>query len=166
MKIFFVFLISLLSQYAHAQVSPTDTIPPDPGMVAVYTVQNMHFGAFTQGAIGGTVIISNSGVRTVTGDVIGLNMGTSYFEAIFDVEAIVGGMISITNGPTCSLTGSNGGSMSMTIGSPSPGSSFASVVQPPSRTAVRIGGVLTVGTPASNPPGTYSGTFYITFNQE
>ena len=158
--------LMLIAKQGHSQNTPTDTIPPDPAMMAVYTVQNMHFGAFTQGPIGGTIAISNSGVRTVTGDVIGLNMGVGYFEAIFDVEAFPGPMISVTNGPNCTLTGSNGGSMTMTLGSCSPGSPFASSVQPPSRTSVHIGGTLTVGPPASNPPGTYSGTFYVTFHQE
>ena len=149
-----------------SQTIPTDTIPPDPASIIVYTVQNMQFGAFTQGAIGGTVELSTSGIRSATGDVILLNMGVSYFHAIFDIEGIAGTIVSITNGPNATLTGSNGGSMSITLGSSSPFSPFNITVQPPGRTEVKIGGTLNVGAPASNPPGTYTGTFYITFNQE
>ena len=159
-------VLSLLSMQGFSQGIPTDTIPPDPASIKVYTVQNMHFGAFTQGAIGGTVQISPAGIRSSTGDVILLNMGVSYFEAIFEVEGIVNTSVSIMNGPNATLTGSNGGSMSMAIGSSSLSSPFVIGVQPPTRTEVRIGGTLNVGTPASNPPGTYTGTFYVTFNQE
>ncbi len=165
-KTFFIGALSLVSLHAFAQISPTDSLPGDPGNISVYTVQNMHFGAFTQGAIGGSVILSATGMRSVTGDVIQLNMGVTYFQAIFEVEAVVGTVISIMNGPNATLTGSNGGSMSMTIGGSSPGSPFISSQQPPNRTTVNIGGTLSVGSPVSNPPGTYSGTFYITFNQE
>ncbi len=126
----------------------------------------MHFGAFTQGAIGGSIVISPTGMRTATGDVVLLNMGVSFLEAIFEIEGIVGSNVSIVNGPNATLTGSNGGTMSMSIGAATPGSSFINNVAPPGRTPVHIGGTLYVGAPASNPPGTYSGTFYITFNQE
>lgn len=149
-----------------AQTTPTDSIPPDPANISVYTIQNMHYGAFTQGPIGGSVILSPTGIRTATGDVVLLNLGTSYMEAIFEIEGIVGTSVSIMNGPNATLTGSNGGSMSMTIGLSSPNSPFFNLIQPPGRTPVHIGGTLNIGVPASNPPGTYSGTFYITFNQE
>lgn len=161
-----LFISQLWSSVSNAQTMPTDTIPGDPGALSIYTLQNMHFGAFTQGPIGGTIQISPAGVRTATGDVVLLNMGVSYFESIFEVEGIVGSNISILNGPNATLTGSNGGSMSMSIGSCSPSSPFINAVQPPGRTQVHIGGTLNIGAPASNPPGTYSGTFYVTFNQE
>ena len=145
---------------------PTDSIPPDPARISVYTVQNMQFGAFTQGAIGGTILLSSSGIRTATGDVVLLNLGNTYSEAIFDVEGIVGTTVSIMNGPAVTLTGSNGGNMSMTLGSSYPGYPFVIAVQPPSRTQINIGGTLTVGAPAANPPGVYTGTIFITFIQE
>jgi Domain of unknown function (DUF4402) len=163
---FFIVVLSLISPDVFSQGVPTDSLPGDPGNISVYTVQNIHFGAFTQGAIGGSVILSSGGTRTATGDVVLLNMGVTYYPAIIEVDAIVGTVISIVNGPNATLTGSNGGSMSMSIGSSSPGSPFVNVIQPPGRTPVYIGGTLIVGSPASNPPGTYSGTFYITFNQE
>lgn len=156
----------LLSVHVFSQGVPTDSLPSDPARIAAYTVQNLRFGAFTQGAIGGTIVLSPTGNRSSTGDVVLLNMGILFSEAIFEVEGIAGTVVSINNGPNATLTGSNGGSMSMSIGTSNPISPITIVVQPPGRTQINIGGTLNVGAPAANPPGTYTGTFYITFNQE
>lgn len=155
--------ISLLS---YAQGDPTDSLPGDPGALTVYTVQNMSFGAFSIGGTGGTIIISSTGTRSVTGDVVPLNLGTLYFQSIFDIDTPIGTIVSIQNGSDVTLSGSNGGSMSMHIGNSDPASPFITTVAQPARTQINIGGTLTVGSPAANPPGNYSGTFYITFNQE
>ena len=48
--------------------------PPRPIQVTV-TAQTLSFGAFTHGAVGGTVTISSGGIRTSTGDVILLGLG-------------------------------------------------------------------------------------------
>ena len=156
----------LLSTASLGQGGPTDSIPGDPGALSVYNVQNMAFGAFSHGAAGGTVRISSAGSRTATGNVTLLNLGVSYFQAIFDIEAPQGSIISILNGPNAVLTGSNGGTMTLQLGTSLPGSPFINMQPSPARSSVSIGGTLTVGSAASNPPGTYTGTFYITFNQE
>lgn len=70
-KILLVIVLSFLSIYSFAQ---TDTIPPDPGAIIVYNVQDLNFGAFTIGSSGGTVIIGTNGTRSVTGDVVALNL--------------------------------------------------------------------------------------------
>jgi Domain of unknown function (DUF4402) len=158
--------LGFISISCFAQVDPTDTIPGDPGAITVYTVQNMSFGAFSNGSTGGTVIILTNGTRSVTGNVVPLNLGTSYYQAIFDIDAPIGSIVSILNGSDATLTGSNGGSMSMHIGGSDPPSPFITIVSQPARTQVSIGGTLTVGSTAANPPGTYNGTFYITFNLE
>lgn len=145
---------------------PTDSLPGDPGAIYVYTYQNLQFGAFAQGGSGGTVTVSSSGGRSATGSLVLINQGGSFFQTIIDVEAAPGSLISITNGPDAVLTGSNGGTITLTIGSSDPGSPFATSVSPPARTPVSIGGTLTVGNTAASPPGNYSGVFYITFNQE
>ena len=165
LKYLLVIILSVTSVVCYAQ-APTDTLPGDPGAITIYTVQNMSFGAFSPGTLGGTVGMSNTGVRSVTGDVIGLNFGVLYFQAIFDIDAPQGSIISILNGPNATLTGSNGGTMSVHIDNSDPGSPFSTVVAQPQRTQVNIGGTLTVGTAAASPPGTYSGTIYLTFNQE
>ena len=150
---------------AFSQTDPTDSVPGDPGGITVYTVQHLSFGAFSPGT-GGTVIISSNGTRAVTGDVLPFNLGVSFYQSIFDIEAPTGAIVSILNGSDVTLTGSNGGSMSMRIGSSDPPSPFIITVPQPVKTQVKIGGTLTAGGPLANPPGTYNGTFYITFNLE
>jgi len=164
MKTLFVILISFTSVFCFGQ--PTDSLPGDPGGISVYPVQNMSFGAFSIGSTGGTVNISPTGTRSATGDVVLLNLGTMFFQSIFDIDAPQGSIISILNGANATLTGSNGGTMSMQIGNSDPNSPFIVTVLQPTRTQVSIGGTLTVGSPSANPRGNYTGTFYITFNQE
>jgi len=134
--------------------------------VSVNTLQHLSFGAFSHGNAGGTIVIDPNGVRSSTGDVIPLNMGVPYFPAIFEVEAPSGTTISIVNGPDIQLTGSNGGTMTLHVGDADPASPLVSTATPPAQNLVRIGATLTVGGPAENPPGTYSGSFSITFIQE
>lgn len=163
-KPFFLIGFCLLSILSIAQ-GPTDDDPVDPGAISVFTIQNMSFGAFYQGT-GGTVVIATNGSRSVTGSVVPLNFGFSYFQAIFELEAPSGTIISILNGPNATLTGSNGGSMVMQIGGSDPASPFNVTVPSPGRTTINIGGTLNVGNPVASPPGTYRGTFSVTFNYE
>ncbi|HOY04559.1 MAG TPA: DUF4402 domain-containing protein [Saprospiraceae bacterium] len=158
-------LLAALSFTVHAQTGPTDTLPGDPGALSVHNIQDLHFGVFSQGE-GGTVTISAAGVRSVSGDVIDYNLGISYFQALFEVAAPAGAIISVLNGPDATLTGSNGGSMSLELGGTSPEAPFLNTTPSPGYTNFGIGGTLTVGNPAASPPGVYSGTFYITFNLE
>ncbi len=133
---------------------------------SVTTLQNLSFGTFSQGSNGGSVTISATGSRSATGTVIPFNFGSSCFPAIFEVQAPSGTLISILAGPDATLTGSHGGSMTLKLGVADKGSTFVSPVSPPSGTQVSIGGTLIVGDAAASPPGTYTGTFYITFNNE
>lgn len=135
-------------------------------ITSVNTTQDLSFGAFTQGSTGGTVTVQTDGSRTTTGSVVGLSLGYLYYQAIFEVEASIGTIISITNGPNSSLTGSNGGSMTLEIGASNPNSPFVSSVEPPGKNLINIGGILTVGDMATSPPGSYTGTFHVTFNNE
>lgn len=160
-----VAVISTATSLCHAQ-TPTDSLPGDPGGLYAYTIQNINFGAFSHGNTGGTLIIASDGTRTATGDVVPLNLGISYYNAIFELEAPPGAIISMLNGPDATLTGSNGGSMVLHIGDAYPASPFVNSVAPPSRTQINIGGTLTVGASGTAPPGTYTGTIYITFNHE
>jgi hypothetical protein len=158
LKIPFIFMLFIF-QGAIAQI-----LPPRP--VTVTVTQNLGFGAFAHGAVGGTVIISSVGVRSATGDVILLGLGYSYSTATYRLVGNPGTLVSILNGSDVSLPGSNGGSMTLHIGSSNPVSPFIITTIPPAFTLLNIGGTLTVGNPAANPPGNYSGTFFITFIQE
>ena len=96
------FVLSMTSMHAQSSVT-------------VYTIQNIGFGAFATGNTGGTVKVSSSGVRTVTGTVIPLNFGLQYRPAIFEIEAPSGIVISFANSLNATLTGSNGGTMSVRL---------------------------------------------------
>lgn len=126
----------------------------------------MNFGAFYQGISGGTVIIYANGSRSSTGDTHLVALGFSFYPAIFSVDANVGTIVTISNGPDVPLTGSNGGSMTLHIGDSSPVSPFITSVAPAGQTQVHIGGILTIGNPGANPVGAYNGSFTVTFNQQ
>jgi len=141
-------------------------MPPRPFTVTVNMSQNLSFGAFCHGSAGGSVIVYSDGSRSATGDVVLLFLGYNFSTALFDVEANAGTIISIQNGSDATLTGSNGGSMTLKIGDANLTSPFVIAVNPPEVTQVMIGGTLIVGNSISNPPGNYSGTFDVIFNQE
>ena len=164
-RLILILMTCFLSSVTYAQ-DPSDTLPPDPAAIHVFTIQNLQFGVFAQGGSGGTITVSNSGGRSATGSIILINQGGSFFQCIIDVEAAPGSLISITNGADATLTGSNGGTVTLVIGNSNPTSPFNTTVSPPARTPVNIGGTLTVGNSAASPPGNYTGVFYITFNQE
>jgi hypothetical protein len=138
--------------------------PPKP--MSVTTFQNLSFGAIIQGFSGGTVIIYPSGSRSVTGDILQVNLGYSYYPAIFEVGANLGTLVTILNGPDVTLHGNNGGTMTFHLGESDPPSPFINTLHPPGLTQVRIGGTLTVGSALANPAGNYSGVFSVTFIQE
>lgn len=141
-------------------------LPPRPISVFVNPAQGLSFGAFYHGNTGGSVLIYPNGSRSVTGDVVQANMGSIYSPALFEIEANPGTLISILNGPDVILSGSNGGTMTLHIGSADPGTPLITTALPPDRTLMSIGGTLTVGNALANPPGNYSGTFSVTFIQE
>ena len=147
---------------------PVKAQQPPPNTISIYVnpSQGLMFGAFFQGISGGSVIIYPNGSRAVTGDIIQANLGFAFSPAIFEVEANPGTLISILNGSDAQLAGSNGGSMTLHIGTASTNTPFITTVTPPARTQVRVGGTLTIGSPLANPAGTYNGTFSITFIQE
>lgn len=146
--------------------SGAQPFPPHPIAVYSYPEQGLQFGAFTQGVLGGTVTVSPSGFRTVTGDVIQLSLGHTFSAAFFEVEGEPGTRVQIVKGPDVILTSNTGGTLSLHLGDTDPASPFIINVTPPSRMQVRLGGTLTVGNPLLNPPGTYNGTFIVTFIQE
>lgn len=141
-------------------------LPPRPVSVFVNTAQPLSFGAFFQGVTGGSVVVYPDGTRATSGDIIGANMGYNFTPALFEVEGLPGTLVSILNGPDVQLNGSNGGTMTLRIGNSSPVSPFVITSSPPSRTLISVGGTLTVGPPAANPSGSYSGTFNIIFIEQ
>ncbi len=140
-------------------------MPPRP--VSVSFIRNFNFGAFSQTMGGGSVMVSPSGSRTSTGDILLVNMGYLYYPAIFLLEGNPGTVVHLMAGPDAILTGNQGGVMTMIIGDSEPLSPFilGSVSQNGSL-QIYIGGTLIVGSPLSNPAGEYSGSFMVMFIQE
>lgn len=155
---FSVLLVFILAGYSACAQHKAITIYTNP-------TQSLSFGAFVQGNSGGIISIDPSGSRSVTGSLIQTNLGAGFSAALFEIDADVGTLINISNGPDVILNGSNGGSMTLHIGASSLGPSFSTSVPSPGRTQLSIGGTLTVGSPQANPPGNYSGSFTITFIQ-
>jgi len=158
-SIILIYVVVFLFIY-NATIYAQPENPPFP--ISVNTIQNLAFGAFAQGASGGTVTIDTYGVRLSTGDVVLLNLGFIYFPAIISVVANPGTVIQITLDPNPTLS-YNGYTMSLHLEGVYPNPPF---VTTEATTQVYIGGILTVGNPLANPPGNYSGTFSIIFNQE
>jgi hypothetical protein len=148
-------LVFILSNNVAAQEDP-------PRPINVTVTQNLAFGTFYHGAVGGSVSVSPAGVRSSGGDVILLMTGL-YYSAIYRITGPPGTVVSLLNGPDVLLPGSGGGSLSLHIGNSNPASPF---VLTPGPFFVNVGGTLTVGNSVANPPGSYSGTFNITFVQE
>lgn len=136
--------------------------PPVP--VTVSVIENLSFGAFYQGPGGGTVTIDPAGTRTSGGDVVLLGMSIIYTAAHYTIVGHAGTVVSLSFIPNVTLSGP--GTMTLTLDSSNPVSPFPLINHKPLLNHLYIGGTLTVGSPLSNPPGAYTGTFNITFNQE
>ena len=151
-----VLLLLLISQESIAQ-------EPPPRPVKVTKIQDLGFGAFYQGGAGGTVTIIWNGTRSAGGTVVLFGVGGS--AAIFNIVANPGTIISFLK-PVSTLTDGSGHSLSLQIDTTNPASPFVTTNNYSIPTPVSIGGILTIGTPLANPPGSYSGTFDITFVQQ
>ena len=160
-----VISLFLLTQILLEQELRAQEPPPRPVEVTV-TAQTLNFGAFSHGSSGGTVTVTPAPVRSATGDVVLLNLGYSFSPALFLLVADPGTVISITKGPNINLTRGGGGTLGLAIGETDPSGSFVINTTPPAYTEFKVGGVLTVSNSTNNPPGSYSGSFDITFNQE
>jgi len=143
------------------------TQPPDPPRpIVVTTSQDLSFGAFTFAASTGTVTITPAGFRSATGSgVVLLNLGTPT-AAIFSIIANAGTLITITFGPVATLLGSPSGTLTLHVNTSDPESPFITTKDYPDPTLLYIGGTLTVGNSSTSPPGTYTGSFDITLNQD
>jgi hypothetical protein len=160
-----VFIIPVVLMYSVSMELKAQEPPPRPIRIDV-TAQGLSFGAFYHGASGGTVVITPAGSRSATGDVVLLSLGIPFSAALFQVHANRGTVISILNGPDAVLTGIPSGTMTLHIGASNPSSPFVSNVNYNIAIPLYIGGTLTVGNSAANPPGSYTGTFDITLVRE
>lgn len=160
-----LFIIALLSAIFIIAVSATMNAQEDPPRpITATATQSLIFGTFYQGASGGTVTINSGGARSNGGTVVLLTSGI-FSQAIFEIVGNIGTPVSFLK-PTSSLTDGNGHSLTLVIDDTNPGTTFVLTNSYPNPTLLYIGGILTIGSPAVNPPGSYNGTFDITFVQE
>jgi hypothetical protein len=140
---------------------------PQRGLTVTPT-QAIHFGTLcVTGGAGGTVTVGYDGTRTATGNIALLSISPTAQPAIFEIKLCQGRNVIITFSTTTMLTGSEGGSLVLDIGPTEMGvngASFATNSDCNFITPLRVGGTLHV--PGTALPGTYTGTFDITFNQE
>lgn len=141
-------------------------LPPRPVIITANPSQPLAFGAFSPGISGGTITVTPSGTRSSTGSVVLLSLGYTYTPAMFYVRANPGTVLSLLATPPVTLTGSGGGTITLQISGSQPASPFVTTLPWPQQTTLVVGGILTVGNIASNPPGTYTGSFTITLVRE
>ncbi len=162
-KLLFLTMVLLVC----AGVSNAQPVLPQRTLTVMPT-QAIHFGTFIVGNSGGTVIVGSDGSRTKTGDIILLSMAPSAQPAIFEIKLCQGRNVNVSIVPSITLAGSNGGpSLTLDlgptekgeIGVPFPTNADCNFITP-----LRVGGTLHV--PGSAIPGTFTGSFSITFNQE
>ena len=154
-----IFVLLTVSPAANAQEDP----PRPPSITQTI---DLSFGAFYHGAVGGTVTINPDDSRSAIGDIVLLGMGYSFSSALYEILANPGTIISVLNGDDATLTGDNGGTLTLQIGDSDPASPFVTTVPYGVITYLNVGGTLIVGNSGVNPPGNYTGTFDITLVQE
>lgn len=148
MKFMFIFFTLLIFGTARSQT------------IDVTNDQGLAFGSFCQlNDNGGTATVSNAGVRSSTGDIILLS--STFFYSIFTITTDHPSPVEVNiDQPVAILSGSNGGSISLQLDQALP---FSPSVSSGSPAEVYIGGTLTLGPQASNPPGHYTGDVLVTF---
>jgi hypothetical protein len=139
-----------------------------PRTITVTATQGIHFGTFClTGGVGGTVTEAWDGTRTSSGSIALLGMAPTSHPAIFEIKLCHGRNVIITYDATTILNGSNGGSFTLNMGPTEKGPNGASFIiygDCNYITLLRMGGTLLI--PGTALPGTYSGSFAITFNQQ
>lgn len=134
--------------------------PPRPP--AITQTMDLRFGAFYQGAGGGTVTVDELGTRSYSGNIVLLILGGYTFNAAhFNVNSNAGTVINIMSIPDFQLTWS-GNTMNVHIEDTNPLLPFINSNPYSVPTELTIGATLSVGDPGTNPPGNYSGTFNVT----
>jgi len=124
--------------------------------ITITKLADLEFGRLSAGAAGGTAVISATGLRSVTGDVVeeGGTIGAAEFEVgghqLLDYDIILPSSTVISNG---------GNSMTVdTFTTDKPGN--VGDIPPGNTDSFKVGATLTVG--ASQAAGAYTGTFDVT----
>ena len=160
-------LFATISLIVYACFSIAQPVLPQRSLTVTAT-QSIHFGTFcAPGGTGGTVTVGFDGSRTSSGEIILLSAAPTAQPAIFEIKLCQGRNVVITYSSTTILSSGSGGFLILDIGPTElgvNGSRFPTNNDCNFITPLRIGGTLHV--PGNPPPGNYSGSFNITFNQE
>lgn len=126
----------------------------------VTATQPLSFGNFTNSG-GGSVTIHHNDAGSTTGTV--MLVGIDHQAAVFNLTITAERTVNIFYPPGQILTREGGTeTMAVTVGPADRGASFTALPLP-FENSVQIGGTLTVGTPATNPSGSYSGEIEVEF---
>ena len=133
--------------------------------LTVTATQAINFGTICLTGSSGTVTVGYDGSRTSTGNILLLSMAPIAQPAIFEIKLCPGGNVIVTFDVTTTLTGSNGGELTLDIGPTEKGpngSIFATNSDCNIITPLRVGGTLHI--PGTAISGTYAGSLAITIN--
>jgi hypothetical protein len=149
-------------------LSIAQPVLPQRSLTAATASQGIHFGTFClSGPSGGTITVGYDGSRSCSSGILLLGKSPSAHPAIFDVKLCDGRVVSINYDTPIQLSGSNGGFFTLNLGPTDKGTNGSTFVTGGDCnfiSQIRMGGTLTV--PGTAVPGTYSGIFSITFNQQ
>ena len=136
--------------------------------ITVTPTQSLHFGTFcVTGGAGGSVTVGYNGSISSSGNIVLLSMSPTAQPAIFEIKLCQGRNVIISFSASSTLTGSNGGFLTLDIGPTergANGSIFLTNNDCNFITPLRVGGTLHI--PGTASTGTYTGSFDMTFNQE
>lgn len=158
-------LFSIAILFLFIEVSFAQPELPDRNLTIAAT-QGLYFGKFYDLGAGGTISIDWRGIRTTTGGIIAVTSSIAR-PALFEIKLCQGRNVTITFAPTTILTGSNGGELTLDIGPTEKGVNgalFAIENNCNFVTMLRVGGTLHI--PGNSPPGFFSGSFEISFDQQ
>lgn len=134
------------------------------GSGSVVVDQDMSFGEFAVGPLGGSVVVPTSGATTSTGDVVLLSGAFTPQPAVFRVSGTANDTYRFNLAATpITLSDGNGHTMQVNAltttcdGAPCPNKPKTSAT---GQSIINAGGTLTVG--GNQAPGTYTGTITIT----
>jgi hypothetical protein len=147
-----------ISMAANATASSSSTVVVP---IQISKSADLAFGKFAAGT-GGTVTVSTSGARTVTGGVTAMTSSTT--AAKFDVSGETGATYTITlSGPTVLTSGSDTmafATVSDLTGANTTSGNATSGTLTAGTESIYVGGVLTVA--SAQAPGTYTGSVVAT----
>lgn len=127
--------------------------------ITVFNDQELSFGSFyLVGPSGGSLSVSNTGIRTSTGNIQEVNSSFLVSAFTLSTDSVNPVNITISSSPT-TLSNGIGNTMSLEAGISNPENP---VVQSGAPVQIFIGGTITVA--SEIPAGDYSGDLFITFS--